>query len=618
MHRYLTFRTYFFNILSAILLVIAHSASAAPSGGPYGPQAVNYEIPKANNVYYVAPSGDAAASGKDLAAPTTLAAAISRVVSGDAIILRGGVYRTGDLKLNQGITLQPYQDEKPVLKGTKVADQWEKVSEGIWRTKWTTLFPSEPMFWWRREREEHLTPLHRFNNDMVFFDGEFLQSAGAINELNESNYFIDYSSQHVYIGQDPSVHTVEITAHEVALTRVSYDVHGKQTDKTGPKIRGISFLQYAWTALSFEGKRSFTHLDEPVDEPIGIADPATFGKQAVNTLLENVTIRFVGRVAGYFRGDGLVIRNSLFSDTGTEAVYIIGSSDVLVERNIVERNNIEAITGYYASAVKIINQTYDVVVRDNIVKDHKNSVGVWYDIGNRDGVFINNYVENTDIGFFFEISRGATVAGNVFVNNKNGIRILNSADAHIYNNTLIDSMVKIDRTERSAVDDHFGWHPKTGPRVEEREGHLFTNNLLIENNPANGPLLVIEQTAKVCQRVPNSPLTTLDGNIYVRPAMAYAARKSPLIEWFDTSTEDCKTRFYDLTEFTASHTNFSANATEISGNARTVLKAPDLADFSLLKLLPTNKETAMPKSVSQLLGWSKKEAKKTVGADPTR
>ena len=442
MHRYLTFRIYFFNILSAILLVFAHSAAAAPSGGPYGPQAVNYEIPKANNIYYVAPDGDAAATGNELAAPTTLSSAISRVVSGDAIILRGGVYRMGDLKLNQGITLQPYQDENPVLKGTKVADQWEKVSDGVWRTKWTTLFPSEPMFWWRREREEHLTPLHRFNNDMVFFDGQFLQSAGAINELNENNYFIDYSSQHVYIGQDPSAHTVEITAHETALTRVSYDVHGKQTDKTGPKIRGISFLQYAWTALSFEGKRSFTHTDEPVDEPIGLADPATFGKQAVNTLLENVTIRFVGRVAGYFRGDGLVIRNSLFSDTGTEAVYIIGSSDVLVEHNIVERNNIEAITGYYASAVKIINQTYDVVVRDNIVKNHKQSVGVWYDIGNRDGVFINNYVENTDIGFFFEISRGATVAGNVFVNNKNGIRILNSADAYIYNNTFIDSMVK--------------------------------------------------------------------------------------------------------------------------------------------------------------------------------
>jgi hypothetical protein len=37
-------------------------------------------------------------------------AAIDRVVTGDAIVMRGGVYRTGGLVLNQGITLQPYAE----------------------------------------------------------------------------------------------------------------------------------------------------------------------------------------------------------------------------------------------------------------------------------------------------------------------------------------------------------------------------------------------------------------------------------------------------------------------------------------------------------------------------
>ncbi|MEI9970898.1 MAG: hypothetical protein WDO73_01965 [Ignavibacteriota bacterium] len=44
---------------------------------------------------------------------------------------------------------------------------------------------------------------------------------------------------------------------------------------------------------------------------MGLSDPATFGKEVTGTLLENVTISYCSRVAGYFRGDGLVIRNSL-------------------------------------------------------------------------------------------------------------------------------------------------------------------------------------------------------------------------------------------------------------------------------------------------------------------
>ncbi len=39
------------------------------------------------------------------------------------------------------------------------------------------------------------------------------------------------------------------------------------------------------------------------------------------------------------------------SDTWTEGIYVIGSSDVLLEKNIFRRNNIEQLTGYYPAAV---------------------------------------------------------------------------------------------------------------------------------------------------------------------------------------------------------------------------------------------------------------------------
>jgi hypothetical protein len=594
-------------------LLLGSVAYAQPSGGPYGPIEQTWEIPTEGTVYYVAPDGDPDADGTTLAAPTSIESAIARVVTDDTIVLRGGVYRTGNLELNQGITLQPWADEKPVLKGTEIAEDWEAVAGNVWRTSWTTLFPSEPMFWWRREREEARTPLHRFNNDMVFIDGRFLQSAGSIEELDQNTHFIDYENQAVYMGIDPAGHTVEITAHDIALLRATTEVHGKASDKRGFVLRDITLTQYAWTAIAVDGERHFTHLDEPVDEPVGPADPATYGKQVVGTRLENVTISWCSRVAGYFRGDGLVIRNSLISDTGTEGIYVIGSSDVLLERNIIQRNDIERITGYYVSAVKIINQTHDVVVRDNLVLDHPTSNGVWYDVGNRDGVFVNNYVRGTGVGFFFEISRGVTAAGNVFVDNGLGTWILNSADAHLYNNNYVNSPVRFSRDGRGAEGDHFGWHPATGPGVTEREGHVFQKNLVVTSRPGV-TLLGVGQPPYLCDQLTEPAMAAMDGNVYVRPSAPYESLAGPLVTWIDADAAGCTAGFSSLEAFREQVPGFEAHGQELEGDPRRVFSAPDLGRYDLLRALPASREVAMPPAVREWLGWSVEEAEVTVGA----
>ena len=319
-------------LLLFLLLLLAATADAQPSGGPYGPIDRYYEVPEAAHVYYVAPDGKADAAGTSPERPTTLAAAIERVVTGDAVILRGGTYRTGGLLLNQGVTLQPYADERPILKGTEIAAEWQALGNNVWKTSWTKLFPAAPLGWWQRDREGMHTPLHRFNNDMVFVDGELLKSVAWEGELDAQSYYINYESGAVYIGVDPANRQVEITAHDSALVRTTAPVHGKTNDRKGPVIRGITFTQYAYRALEVEGKKQFTANDEPTDEPLGPADPATFGKEVIGTVLEDVTISFTSRVAGYFRGDGLVIRNSLVSDTGTEGIYVIGFSFPVVPR----------------------------------------------------------------------------------------------------------------------------------------------------------------------------------------------------------------------------------------------------------------------------------------------
>lgn len=580
-------------LAAALALCLLSGLFAQPSGGPYGPLPQTYEVPAdAAHVYYVAPDGSADAPGASLEAPTTLATAIAKVVTGDAIILRGGTYRTGGLFLNQGVTLQPYQDEKPVLKGTLVADQWEALNDGVWRTKWTTLFPQKPADWWRRHREGMRTPLHKFNNDMVFVDGKPLASTFWEGGLDENSYAIDYEAGYVFIKFDPTGRTVEITAFDGALTRTTREVHGKKSDRKGYTMRGLTLTQYAYRALEVEGT-----------EPEKLADPATFGKEVVGTTLEHVTITHCSRVAGYFRGDRTTFRHCLISDTSTEGIYIIDSADCLLEKNIFTRNNVEQITGYYPSAVKIFNQSWRVVCRDNLVIDNPHSNGIWYDVGNVDGVFVNNWIENCLDGFFWEISKRVTVAGNVFVNCDKGIRILNSSGAKVYHNTFLNAPASFERDTRSAQGDHFGWHPSTGPDVHERDGHVFSGNLLLADARFAKALLRADQHPALKDKLTKPAFDAVDHNVYVRPAGTAAPA---LIAWSPGAGDTNQFMLAAPAELTAKLPQFEARSLLLPLAPNAVVQSPELRRYAPARPLPPG--AAPPAAVAQLLGWPQRDA----------
>ena len=577
-------------------------AMAQPSGGPYGPRSLDYQLPtNAAHIYYVAPDAKAEAAGLTLAEPTTIAAALAKVVTGDAIVLRGGIYRTGGLLLNQGITMQPYGQEKPVFKGTDVANNWVAQGNGLWRTSWAHLFPCKPRDWWNREREGMRTPLHRFNNDMVVVDGEALRSVGWEGELDDHSYYIDYETGQVYLRIDPTNRLVEITAWESALVCTSKSCHGKNSDHLGPTIRGLTFTQYAYRALEVEGKRgSVPATEEPTDDPVGLADPATFGKEIIGTTLEDVTITHCSRVGGFFRGDKLTIRHCRVSDTSTEGIYVIGSSDCLLEKNIFARNNVEQLTGYYPSAVKIFNQTRRVIFRDNLVIDQPFSNGVWYDVGNVDGVFVNNWIENCIDGFFFEISQGAICAGNVFVNCNRAVRVLNSANVRVYQNTLINTVASFERNERSAVGDHFGWHPSTGPDVDKREGHVFSGNLLVADASFSKALLRVEQASVLRGKLLRPPFTAVDFNLYVRPASPGGGTQ-PLVIWSPADGDLNQFEFAALAELQRKLPQFEAHSQSLEVEPGAVLRSPELKNFQPIRSLPVPAE--LPTDVVRLLGW---------------
>jgi len=573
-----------------------------PSGGPYGPVRQTYQLPKVEGkIYCGAPDGIKDAAGVTLNDPTTIETAIERVKTGDVIIMRGGTYRTGNLILNQGVTIQPYLDELPVLKGTYVANNWRDLYNGLWTIKWEQLFPSKPDDWWQRDRAGKETPLHKFNDDMVFIDGKMLQAAGYEGEVDENTFYIDYNSGLVYIGTDPKNHLVEITAFNVAIHRIKGECHGKKSDHKGFILKGIKLTQYAYRAIEIDG--TF---------PEGLSPESAHGKEVIGTTFENCEISFCSRVAAYLRGDRLTLKNCKISDTSTEGIYIMSSSDVLLERNIFMRNNIERITGYYPAAVKIFNQCYRVTCQDNLVKELPYSNGIWYDVGNVDGRFLNNWVEGVGIldrgvnrmqtwpsesGFFFEISKGAICAGNVFVNCENGVHILNSCDVLMYQNTFVNSTAVIARSERSAVGDQFGWHPSTGPDVDKREGHVFVNNLMTGDASFNRPLLFVWQRDILCESLNKPQFKEVDHNVYVQNNPDY---KMPLILWSPATNDSCIIGMNSPAELNKLHPEFEASSALYTDY--NIFKSPDLYNYQMLPEFPGIRSGAlMPDAIKTML-----------------
>ena len=598
------------------LLLLAIPVVSQPSGGPYGPVRQSWPLPETSSkIFYVSPDGNHEATGENLAVPTTIEAAMEKVKTGDVIVMRGGTYRTGNLTLNQGITMQPYQDEQPVLKGSFIAGGWTDLGNGLWTTKWDRLFPSRPADWWQRNRSGKETPLYKFNDDMVFIDGRLLQAAGYEGEVDENSFYIDYESSLVYIGTNPANHLVEITAFNVGLHRVTGECHGRVSDSIGPVIKGITFTQYAYRAIEVDGK-----------DPEGISPESDHGKDVTGTTLEHCTISFCSRVAAYLRGDRLTLRSCKVSDTSTEGIYILSSSDVLLEKNIFTRNNIEQITGYYPAAVKIFNQCYRVTCRDNLVIDLPFSNGIWYDVGNVDGVFINNWVQNvgdisrgisylqtwpSESGFFFEISKGAVCAGNVFVNCEMGIHVLNSSNVRMYQNTLVNSTACVSRSERSAAGDHFGWHPSTGPDVDKRDGHVFINNLMYGEPGFNRPLLFAWQRNILCEKLKEPQFAMIDNNVYVQ---SHGSRTTPLILWSPAANDNCITGLDSPADLNRLYPKFSAHSLLCTDCS--VFKSLDLGDYHPLPSFPGKKAAApMPADISLLLKRPRKDVP-YVGAYP--
>ena len=146
--------------------------------------------------------------------------------------------------------------------------------------------------------------------------------------------------------------------------------------------------------------------------------------------------------------------------------------------------------------------------------------------------------------------------------------------------------------------DHFGWHPSTGPGVEERHGHVFVNNLLTADKDFQRPLLFVWQPGFLCERVPGSPLKQIDYNVYVRRP---AESDTPLIFWSPVASESCQVQLDSPEDLNALYSSFSSGSSFFNGYTGPLFKSHRLGRYDLLKEFPgSGSGTGLPGEICRL------------------
>jgi hypothetical protein len=183
---------------------------------------------------------------------------------------------------------------------------------------------------------------------------------------------------------------------------------------------------------------------------------------------------------------------------------------------------------------------------------------------------------------------------------------LNSSNVKFYQNTFINSTACISRDGRSAQGDHFGWHPSTGPDIDNRNGHIFVNNLLYGDRSFQRPLLFIWQNPVVCDRIKTPELTRLDNNIFIDDRYVDTI---PLILWSPVDNAACQIELNSPSDITRLYPQFSIHSQYFRNAHETVFKSPELGNYQVLKSFQGVTSAAeLPAEIKKLLKISRKVA----------
>lgn len=544
-----------------VMLWSARGESAVVAAEELRIRDTNYAIPV--GAFFVSVAGSDSNDGSIEMPFRTLTRAAQASSAGGTIVMREGIYRESVPYVSKRLTIQPFPHEQVWLKGSLLIEDWSK-SGSLWvKENWPYRFENDS---YEAGAIDAANP-YAGHPDMVFVNGQPLTQVGAVAEVGPDSFFVDYGSARLYIGTDPEGKSVEASAFGQAL-RVGVD---------GAIIRGLGFMHYAGSRL--QGMVQFDSSD--------------------NVIIENNTFAWAAsRGLAMYRGNGATVSGNTFLNNGKVGLASWRYDNVSVEGNRFAGNNQERfrLHGTFAEpAGAKITIGKNWVIRNNVFENNM-ATGLWLDISNfNTNITSNRVINNLSYGIYYEISGTAIIGSNLVVGNSSGIRVSNSSDVKIYNNTLAGNTENISvqddsRTNTDPEDLNLGITYVTAD-IELRNNILsngdFTQNPLLWVRDYNSnPLKSAEQMISIC-----------DTNAYHRADSSVPAK---LISWWSGTQE---LAFGDLTEFQQA-TGHEGNGLSIDDSSENpFFVAESIGDYRLrLDSIAVGAGAKLPVDVANAIG----------------
>lgn len=296
----------------------------------------------------------------------------------------------------------------------------------------------------------------------LFFDGTTLKRhAVAVTGVTTGYWFFNYTTHLIYVGDNPSGHTVETSVTARLFTQSSVD-NVTVSDLIVEKFAGL--VNYGCVNLGYA---------------------ASGGTGWLATRLE---VRHC-HGAGIHNEPFTTARNNYVHHNGQYGFHGAGST-ILVEDNEVAFNNVRpqftgaassvrantwGFDGYWGAGGSKWDTTDGLIVRHNLSYEN-DGPGFWTDFENINTLYtLNTLLNNMRGGIFHEISRRAEISYNTATGNGAGhdyngftdgagIQVTDSEHVWVHHNTLSNNWNEI-----TALDD-------------DRSGYIATLDMIVEFN----------------------------------------------------------------------------------------------------------------------------------------
>lgn len=396
----------------------------------------NYDPPL--NAIYV--SSDTTAkdtnTGTITAPYATLAKAISATPAGGTIVLRGGTYREGNLSIAKALTLQSYKGEQVWLDGA-ITQSTGWVADGpAWRLDNSPSSglckPSAQACVENAVQVDAAYPMSS-SPQMVYRNSTSLKEVQFGTTLTTGTFSYNQASNQLYVADNPSGQTIEITTKRKALN----------ISASGVNLKGIGFRHFG----SIESPQKVDDYSFAMVQISGVT----------SSLVENCVF-YQSASRGLFVGSSsnVVIRGNTFQENGMNGVDINKTSGITFEQNKVLQNNAENFStaaGTYAVIAGSKITGGSGIVRDNIFDANKGT-GWWCDLQCDSMTVVRNIMSrNAGHGLYYEVSSNAILASNIiYSNDRSGIQVKGTG-VKIFNNTLSQNRqnISIYEDDRSAL-----------------------------------------------------------------------------------------------------------------------------------------------------------------------